>query len=398
MWDAPTGDRYDVVIVGGAMMGSSVAWWLSELDPALSVLVLERDPSFETASTTHTNSCMRQQFSGALNIRISQFAAAFVQDLPGFIGADWAPRLKVQAFGYLYLASDEARAEALRADAAVQRACGAETELLGAAEIAARYPFLEVGDIVLGSINRKDEGYWDGQAVLDAWRRSARGRGVEFARGAVTGVEVSGGRVRGVVLDDGGRIGCGTLVNAAGPRAAAVARMIGADLPVAPRKRWSWVFRSETPLDRELPLTIDPSGVHVREHGGGTYLAGGHPEDDPDVAPDDFAPVDGFFEDHVWPVLAHRVPAFERIRVTHEWIGHYAYNALDRNAVTGPHPEVPNFLFLNGFSGHGLQQSPAMGRGTAEWIVHGGYRTLDLSPFHYDRILAGAPIVERAVI
>ena len=398
MWDAPESGRYDVVIAGGAMMGSSTAWWLSELDPSLSVLVLERDPSFEFASTTHTNSCMRQQFSGELNIRISQFAAAFVQDLPGALGADWAPRLKVQNFGYLYLAADKGFADVLRANAAVQRACGVPTELLGPDEIAARYPFYDVSDIVLGSINTRDEGYWDGQAVLDAWRRSARGRGVEFARGAVAGIETAGGRVTGVTLEDGARIACGTFVNATGPRCAALAAMVGADLPVAPRKRWSWVFRAEAPLDRPLPLTIDPSGVHVRELGGGTYQAGGHPAVDPDVDPDDFAPLDGFFEDEVWPVLAARIPAFERIRVTHEWVGHYAYNRFDHNAVTGPHPDLRNFLFLNGFSGHGLQQSPAMGRGTAEWIVHGGYRSLDLSPFHYDRILEDRPIVERAVI
>ncbi|MGR3541898.1 MAG: NAD(P)/FAD-dependent oxidoreductase [Hasllibacter sp.] len=398
MWNAPERGRYDVVIAGGAMMGSSTAWWLSELDPGLSVLVLDRDPSFEFASTTHSNSCMRQQFSGELNIRISQFAAAFVQDLPERIGADWAPKLKVRDFGYLYLAADEGFADVLRANAEVQHACGVPTELLGPDEIAARYPFYEVSDIVLGSINTRDEGYWDGQAVLDAWRRSARGRGAEFARGEVAGIETAAGRVMAVTLADGARIACGAFVNATGPRCAAVAAMVGADLPVAPRKRWSWVFRAEAPLDRPLPLTIDPSGVHVRENGGGTYQAGGHPAEDLDAAPDDFAPGDGFFEEHVWPVLAARVPAFERIRVTHEWVGHYAYNRFDRNAVIGPHPDLPNFLFLNGFSGHGLQQSPAMGRGTAEWIVSGGYRTLDLSPFHYDRIPEGRPIVEQAVI
>ncbi|PRY94612.1 glycine/D-amino acid oxidase-like deaminating enzyme [Hasllibacter halocynthiae] len=398
MWDAPEGDRYDVVIAGGAMMGSSTAWWLSELAPELSVLVLDRDPSFEFASTTRTNSCMRQQFSSELNVRLSRFAAEFVQDLPRFLREDWAPRLRVQSFGYLYLAADEGSAEMLRANAEVQRRCGAATELLTPGQIAERYPFYELDDVALGSINLVNEGCWDGQAVLDAWRRSARGRGAEFARGVVTGIETAGGRVTAALLEDGTRIACGTLVNAVGPRAAALARMVGTELPVAPRKRWTWVFHAETPLDRPLPLTVDPSGVHVRELGGGTYQAGGHPEDDPDVDPDDFAPRDGLFEDHVWPALARRIPLFERIRVTHEWIGHYAYNRFDRNAVAGPHPDVPNFLFLNGFSGHGLQHAPAMGRGTAEWIAHGGYRTLDLSPFHYDRIPEGRPIVERAVI
>ena len=84
--------------------------------------------------------------------------------------------------------------------------------------------------------------------------------------------------------------------------------------------------------------------------------------------------------------------------MTHEWAGHYAYNTFDHNAILGPHPEVSNFLFLNGFSGHGLQQSPAMGRGTAEWLIHGEYRSLDLARFNYQRILEDAPIIERAII
>jgi glycine/D-amino acid oxidase-like deaminating enzyme len=147
-----------------------------------------------------------------------------------------------------------------------------------------------------------------------------------------------------------------------------------------------------------LPLTIDPSGVHMREVGGGTYMIGGHADHDPAVDFDDFAMDYGIWQDKIWPAIATRIPAFEAVKVISEWVGHYDYNTLDQNAVTGPHPRVQNFLFLNGFSGHGLQQSPAMGRGTAEWIIHGGYRTLDLSAFHYDRVAAGQGIVEGAII
>ena len=223
---------------------------------------------------------------------------------------------------------------------------------------------------------------------------------MEWVAGDVASIarNAAGTRVDSLTLASGETIRCGRLVNASGPRAAATARMAGIDLPVEPRKRYSWVFRAEDPLDRDLPLTIDPSGVHVRENGGGTYQCGGHPEHDPAVAYDDFEMDHDFFEDHVWPILAHRVPAFERIRVTSAWAGHYAMNTLDHNAVAGPHPQLENFLFLNGFSGHGLQQSPAMGRGTAEWLVHGHYRTLDLTPFHFKRIAEDRPILERAVI
>jgi len=163
-------------------------------------------------------------------------------------------------------------------------------------------------------------------------------------------------------------------------------------------KRYSWIFSAEQPLDRDLPLTIDPSGVHVRENGGGTYQCGGHSDIDPAVDPDDFVMDHSIWENHVWPILATRIPQFEAIKVQSEWAGHYAYNTFDHNAILGPHMEVENFYFLNGFSGHGLQQSPAMGRGTAEIMVHGKYKTLDMSQFHFDRIPAGRKIIEKAII
>ncbi|MEO1363005.1 MAG: FAD-binding oxidoreductase, partial [Pseudomonadota bacterium] len=289
-------------------------------------------------------------------------------------------------------------ADVLRANIAVQHAAGAATQLMSADEIKAVYPFYNVDDIVLGSINTVDEGYWDGSTVFEWWRRQARERGVEYVQNEVVSIQRMGARVASVTLASGAVINCGQLVNASGPRAARTAAMAGIEVPVEPRKRYSWVFSAEQPLDQDLPLTIDPSGVHVRENGGGTYQAGGHADVDPAVGYDDFAMDHGLWEAHVWPVLATRIPQFEAIKVTAEWAGHYAMNTLDHNAILGPHPEVENFIFLNGFSGHGLQQSPAMGRGTAEWLTYGSYRSLDLTPFHFDRILAGTPIVERAVI
>jgi glycine/D-amino acid oxidase-like deaminating enzyme len=170
------------------------------------------------------------------------------------------------------------------------------------------------------------------------------------------------------------------------------------DLPVEPRKRYSWVFRAAEPLPGVLPLTIDPSGVHVRQDGPGAYLAGAAPDPDLATDPGDFALDPARWEDHVWPILATRIPAFEAIRVVSEWAGHYDFNTLDQNAILGPHPDLPNFFFQNGFSGHGLQQSPGMGRGMAELLTHGDYRSLDLAPFGYERVAAGRPMLERAVI
>lgn len=399
---SPSKNAYDVVIIGGAIMGASTAWFLSN-NPDFdgSVLVVERDLSFECCSTSQTNSCMRQQFSIGLNVRISQFAADFVKNIRGYMGGDTrVPDLSIRNFGYMYFASNDAFADVLRENQAVQRANGAATELLSPQEIKARYPFYNVDDIVLGSINTLDEGYWDGAAVNDWWRRQSRERGVEYVENEVVAItrNRAGDGVESLTLKSGEVIACGQLVNCAGPRAAVVARMAGIDVPVEPRKRFSWIFKAEKPLEVDLPLTIDPSGVHVRENGGGTYQCGAHSEDDPAVDYDDFAMDFSLWEQHVWPVLATRIPQFEAIRVQSEWAGHYAMNTFDRNAIMGPHTEVSNFIFLNGFSGHGLQQSPAMGRGTAEWLTYGEYRSLDLSPFNFARIARNEPIIEKAVI
>ena len=401
MNQTPSRNSYDVVIVGGAIMGSSTAWFLTD-NPDFdgSVLVVERDPSYEACSTAHTNSCMRQQFSEKLNVQISQYAAEFVKNLRERIGDDRVPDQVIQNYGYLYLADNDAFAETLRENQKVQLEAGAETELLSADEIKARYPFYAVDDIVLGSINRKDEGYWDGGTVFDWWRRSASERGVEYVANEVAAMTKNAGgtRVESVTLATGEVIVCGQVVNASGPRANRTAGMAGLTIPVEPRKRFTWIFSAEQPLDQDLPLTIDPSGVHMRQDGPKTYLAGCPADPDPAVEFDDFAMDFGRWENHVWPIIATRIPQFEAIKVVTEWAGHYAFNTFDQNAILGPHTEVENFIFLNGFSGHGLQQSPAMGRGTAEWLTYGEFRALDLSPFKYERIPLNRPMIEKAVI
>ena len=137
--------------------------------------------------------------------------------------------------------------------------------------------------------------------------------------------------------------------------------------------------------------------MHMRTEGQ-YYLAGCPPDDDPAVDYDDFVQDHSIWEEKVWPVIANRIPQFEQIKLINSWAGHYAFNTLDQNAIIGPHTRVENFIFSNGFSGHGFQQSPALGRGISEWLIYGEYRSLDLAPFGYDRIEAGRPFFEKAVI
>jgi glycine/D-amino acid oxidase-like deaminating enzyme len=391
--------NYDVIIIGGAMMGSSTAWFLaSNPDFTGSILVIERDLSYEHAATSHTNSCIRMQFSSSLNVQISQFGAQFYKNLRENMGGDpRVPMLKIHNFGYMYLADTQKFAHVLRENQQVQVNAGAETRILSPAQIKAEYPFYHTDDLILGSINTKDEGYFDGITMFDWFKKSARERGVFYSQNEVVSLTKNKGKIESVTLKTGEVIACGQLVNASGTRGAKTAKMAGIDIPIEPRKRYTYVFQAEKPLEKDLPLTIDPSGVHVRQDGA-NYMAGGHAYDDPAVDFMDFEMDHSLWQNHIWEKIAHRIPQFEAIKVMREWVGHYDYNVLDQNAIVGAHPEVTNFLFLNGFSGHGLQQSPAMGRGIAEWITYGGYRTLDLSPLGFARIASGQAFVERAII
>lgn len=396
--ETPEHNAYDVVIIGGAMMGSSTAWWLSR-NPDFTgrILVIERDPTYERAATSLTNSCIRQQFSAPVNVQISQFGAEFIKEFQSFMDDDDAPEIPIRSFGYLYLAGDREMADNLIAAQKVQQSLGSATRILGPDEIGKQWPFFSTDGIVLGSHNPVNEGYFDGGTIFHWFRKKARAQGVEYIGNEVTGIDASGGRVTAVHLKSGERIEAGKIVNASGTRGAVMARMVDVDIPIEPRRRYTYIFSAEQPLDRDLPLTIDPSGAHMRWDGA-NYLAGCPPFDDAVMAFDDFGFEDEIWEEKLWPALANRVPVFERIRVENSWVGHYDYNTLDHNAIIGPHPDLPNFFLMNGFSGHGLQQSPAMGRAMSELLTYDGFKSIDMTELGYARIAAGTPFVEKAII
>lgn len=383
----------DVVVIGGAVTGASVAWHLKAARRFRGrVVVLERDPAYAKASTALAASGIRHQFSNETNIRISQYGTDFIREFRGPDGEG----LSFRENGYLILAGDEGGAGALRRNHALQRACGADVALLAPPEIAARFPHLNVEGLALGSLGLSGEGWFDNMALLRGLRVGSQAAGAEWRRDEAVGVKMAGDRVAAVRLASGAEIACGHVVNAAGTRAALVAGWAGIDLAVEPRKRTVFHFTCQTPPAGRLPLMIDASRLWCRPEGEG-FIAGIGPDPDPAVDHDDFEPRYAEFEETVWPLLAARSPAFEAIRLTGVWAGHYAWNTLDQNAVIGLHDACANLIFANGFSGHGLQQAPAVGRGIAELIMDGGYRTLDLSALGIMRMEGGAPNAEAGI-
>lgn len=391
-------DRADVVIVGGAIVGSSVATFLA-MRPDFDgrIVVVERDPTFRTSSTTLSAASIRLQFSTPLNIEISRFGVEVIKHPDRYLAVDSeVPDFDFVENGYLFLATDAGLAT-LEANHAVQRQHDVPVVLLTPAELHARFEWMHVGDLAGASLGLSDEGWFDSHALLQGFRRKARSLGVEERTGEVLGLDLDGDRVAGVKLADGSTIGADWVVNAAGPRAASVAAMAGIELPVHPRKRH--VYHVEAPISLgAAPLTIDPTGVYFRPEGL-AYITGFSPRDgEPDPDTLDLVADRAPFESRVWPALAHRVPGFDHARLLDTWAGHYEVNTLDHNAIVGPHSRIRNLLFANGFSGHGLQQAPAAGRGLAEWIATGRWETLDLAPLGYERVERGEPIRELNVV
>ncbi len=387
----------DVIIIGGAVMGASAAYWLTRMAPGLKVLVIEQDPSYAHAATALSVASVRQQFSDPTNVRISRFGIDFIRNFSDRIGpSGGVPSLGLQENGYLFLTTDPAQRQVMEELAEMQRGCGAATEVWSADQVKARFPWIETSDLAAGSFGPRDEGWFDNMGLLAGFRNAARAQGAQFETGRAIGLAVNGGRVTGVEIAGRGLVPCGSVINAAGTRGAEVLRWAGLDLPVEPRKRTVFVIDVPNARHPEAPLLID-HGFYLRPERG-QWITATVPHQDHACDANDFEPDLHLFEEVIWEQLYARCPGFDAVKVVRHWVGHYDYNTLDQNAILGPHPALPNLFLMNGFSGHGLQQSPAIGRGTAEHILNGGWQSIDLSELSYDRVAQGKPIVERAIV
>jgi glycine/D-amino acid oxidase-like deaminating enzyme len=381
----------DVIIIGGGVMGWSTAFWISRSSDRR-VIVVEADPGHARSATALSAASIRQQFSQAINVEISRFGIQFIRDFELSTGG---PNLRFMENGYLILARSPAEATALEASALMQRDHGAGTEILVPADLGRQFPWLNVDDLFAASFGSRDEGWFDNIGLLQGLRAAARRAGAVEHVGRAEGLEPRDNW--DVRLTDGTVLSASEVVVAAGTGARPLLRSIDEEIPVENRKRVVYVIDAPGMRHREAPLIVDPAGLWMRPEGS-HWICARTPREDPAVDPEDFTIPDQDFEEDLWPLLAHRCPGFERLRVLRHWVGHYDMNVIDANAIVGRWPGREELYVLNGFSGHGLQQAPAVGRGIAELIVEGRYVSLDLSELGPERLFNSIVKPETTII
>ena len=386
--------RRDVVIVGGALMGSSTAYFLKTLAPSLSIAVIEPDPTYEFASSVRASGGARRLFSCRENIEMSNFSIPFIRDFPEAMAVngeraeiDWTEG------GYLFIVTPDAMGM-LEANHAVQVANGVEADLLTPAQVKERFPSMRVNDLG-GGVHSVRDGWCDPSSLLQGFRRKARSLGVDYVKDRVVSLSASRTAVTMATLSSGETFAGAVFVNAAGAWSAGIAAMAGMMLPIAPMRRFEHFFSCATKFE-PLPYVKDLARLAFRPEGAG-YSGGLVAGDEPRAF--NFEVDHGYFEREVWPALAHRFPAMEAVKCHRTWSGLYEQCELDGNPVIGPwRSGLGNLYTVAGFSGHGMMHAPAAGRAIAELVVHGAWRTIDLSRLGYERVERGEPYAERGIL
>ncbi|MGG0644577.1 FAD-dependent oxidoreductase [Sporosarcina gallistercoris] len=384
--------KADIIIVGGGVMGSSTAYSLRKNGFEGDILVFEKDPTYEYSSTSRSAGGFRQLYSTAINIQLSRFSLEvyknFAEDMA--IGEEKA-EIDFKQRGYLFLAT-ERMLPAYEKQLKLQNTLGVPSEILSTTDLLTIIPELETNDLA-GGLFCKEDGYLDPYSVMQAYRKNAQYLGVDYKTAEVSTILTENGRMKGVQLLDGSIYSAPIVINCAGAWGAALSEQMGLPLPVVPLKRQMYVFDSAKKLEKMLPLTIDPTGVYFR-HEMDRVVTGFSDEVKPGI---DFKWKRSSF-DHLWPILAHRIPNFESLKLESGWAGMYDHNTIDQNAIIGEHPMMKGYYVALGFSGHGMQQAPGVGLGLAELICKGKYETLDLTPLRVERFAENDLVLEDAIV
>jgi FAD-dependent oxidoreductase domain-containing protein 1 len=393
MSEVSTPERADVVIVGGGIIGSSIAYHLAHAGVG-SVCVIERDPSYEFAATPRSNGGIRRLFSRAQNIRMASYGLTFYRDFAANMAVDDSPaEISFRRQGYLFV-SDAGGAAQMETNFELQASMGVEVEALSPGALQTRFPSLAGADVDLAVLSGHDA-WIDPHAALMGFRNKARALGVKYLNAEVVGFDHDDMAIRAAKTADGTRIAGDWFVNAGGAWCASLASMVGLELPVQPMSRESYFFRTAMTLE-PLPFVKTETDLAIRPEGQG-YVGGLPAWDEADgwnfeISPD-------YFVAHVWPALARRIPAMQTLKLERSWRGHYARSQLDLSPFIGRWAGgISNFVLANGFSGHGIMHAPATGRAIAELLGHGEFQSIDISCFDVRRVQLNEPFREVGIV
>lgn len=384
----------DVCIIGGGAIGAATAYYLKAMDPTVSVTVIERDPTYSLASTPRAAGGIRRIFSTPENIALSNYSIPFFDNfaeemaVPGDV-----VDISLKKLGYLFIVPPKDLAE-LRRNQERQVSMGSNVEILSPEELQAKWPAMHVDDLGGGAYSPED-GWLDPHATLMAFRKKAIYLGAEFMSDEVIGMIRAGSKVTAVKLKSGTEIKATHFVNAAGAWAKDICEMLDFKIPVEPLRRFEHYWEASEYIE-PMPYLKDPERLAFRAEGKG--WTGGVPTL---AEPRGYNfEIDGrYFDDVVWPAIAHRFPSFERVKCLRTLSGLYDQNDFDGNMIIGPGADgLENFHLLTGFSGHGLMHAPGSGRAQAELILTGGYQTIDLTRFGWQRIIDNKPLRETGII
>jgi FAD-dependent oxidoreductase domain-containing protein 1 len=382
-----------IVITGGGGVGCSIAYFLSQQGRAdREIWVIERDPTYRIASSALSASSIRQQFSTPVCIELSRFGYDFMRSIERE-KSRYGAGVDLVDCGYLFVGTAD-QEPILRKRTALARSLSVAIAERTPEELAQRYPWMNVSDLAYAAEGLAGEGWFDGYSLMQWFRNRAREAGVQFVRGDAVSYRTQGDRITHVELSDGELIAGDQFVNAGGAWSSKLARTVGVELPIRPRRRCAFVVSCPTEI-KDVPILVDTSGVYLRrEQNHFLCTVSPSPENDLDDLPLDVNFAE--FDDIIWPMLAERIPAFEALRVEHAWAGYYEYNVLDHNGLVGQSGPENSFVAA-GFSGHGMMHSPGIGRGMAELLSYGEYQTIDLAALAANRIDTGNLVIEEAV-
>jgi FAD-dependent oxidoreductase domain-containing protein 1 len=377
----------DVVLIGGGIIGASIAYHLRQDGFSGRILVIERDTTYARAATPMSLGGVRQLYGAPCNIQMARYSLQFYERFDEVMSGEWG---RAQAHfhqrGYLLLLDDQNR-DAWFRRYEVQRQMGVEVEMLPPQQVHELFPHLYVGDVAYALFSQRD-GYVNPRGALQGFVERSRELNCAWLQDEVIGFEPASGRTFTVRTRMAGEISTPTLVMVSGAWTQHVAGLAGISLPVQPVRRQACYVTLPTPLGYKLPMVIDRSDVHFRhdtetdDHLIVSYII----RDEPPGFNFDWDAAQ--FDAHILPTLRRRLPSCGNVQLQRGWAGHYAVTP-DENFILGPHPEIPGLFMATGCSGHGVMLAPAIGKVLSEMIRLGRYETLDATPYRLERFATG---------